>query len=426
MRRILVVLLIVFVAACAPVPTPTATVAPPTATDLPITPFPTDTPGVTPTDEPGDPIEPFPDAPACPSHDDREAHGSWDAARGCHYDHPHMMAGVEPQDSALHDIYREHLSEFGISYEWQTPNENHMKHAGYFVLLWPEHIPHGCAQAVGLDDPLGVGENCVTDFYVQFHGSTAFGMGTRHHSQAACFALDDDGVMCTGGWVDYLKTELPYKSLDQGGDLVILAPEMPVLHDLAYHELQTPYLASRPPGYCTDAPRPMERDLAQGVLTHDWNQGVSGNQFIDQPNIYGARMEVDFQGQDAWGGNCPDDPTHVVFPQEVGFECAHCDNSENRIYRIDVNVPDLNGDGSRVQFTGFTNLLGNISTTCTEASNICAPIFIDAMPGNYLYQVPIIERYTDNAEQAAEILLYDMDEFFDGETSGWITFPGMP
>jgi hypothetical protein len=48
------------------------------------------------------------------------------------------------------------------------------------------------------------------------------------------------------------------------------------------------------------------------------------------------------------------------------------------------------------------------------------------MPGNYLYQVPIIERYTDNAEQAAEILLYDMDEFFDGETSGWITFPGMP
>lgn len=406
---------------------------------------PTPTPTPTPTDTPIASIDPYLGAPECAdslhSLTDK-AHSIWNSDEGCHFDHAHMMPGISASDSPLYALYQQYMTTQEISYPWETPDENKNKHEGYFLLIWPEHIQKGCVQTVQLEDTIGVGDDCIVDFYHQFHGSTAFGMGTRFHSFAGCFALDqdssvigDEGESCFGGHVDYPKVSLPYGSDDppNDGDIVHLNPLDPVLPDYGggthyFPGNIPPYLAARPPAFCTNSRKSMESDLAQGALDHDWNSGSNFTGSEDDPYIFASRVEVDFQGRDAWGGNCASDPTVVVFPAEVGMPdaCPHCDNSENRIYEIVVHIPDLNGDGSRVQFTGFTNLLGNIDLTCTEAGPTCAPAYIDAMPGRYTYRIPVIERYTDNVEQALEILKYDMDIWFSGQPSGWFEFPGLP
>lgn len=356
--------------------------------------------------------------PQCPSHDPTAYHGLVDEERGCHYDHTH---NASPYASALWELYLEVVGPQEISYAWQTPHENLNKHEAYKYAVWPSHIaaPGTCVQDLhGEGTPAGA-QFCIVDFLLQFHASPAFGMGTRFHSFAGCFSLmtgvdHGEGEACFGGWSDYLKSMIPYQ--DPTGDLVNLAPFDPVLPEDNYRLGVPPYIAARPFSYCSQSSRTVERDLAgHGIIRHQWNSGSDRGGSEDQEGVYGSRVEFDFSGLDAWGGVCPQDPSQIIRVDN----CPHCNNSQARIYELVVHIPDLNGDGSRVRFRGYTNLLGNIDRTCRETGPECASAYIDAMPGRYTFRIPI-----DSTVSMEEFFqFYDYDVYFDGEPSGWIEFP---
>ena len=356
--------------------------------------------------------------PECASHDPTIYHGLVDEEKGCHYDHTH---NASPYTSALWDLYREVIGPNEISNPWQTPHENERKHQAYKYAVWPSNIaaPGICVQDIHGTGTPADSRYCIVDFLLQYHASPAFGMGTRFHSFAGCFSLKTGieggaGEACFGGWSDYLKLMLPYK--DPTGDVINLAPLDPVLREEQYGIGSAPYLAARPFSYCSQAEHTVERDLAShGVINHSWNSGSDEGDSEDFEGAYGSRVQFDFTGLDAWGGICPQDPTQIIRVDN----CPHCNNSQARIYEIVVRIPDLNGDGSHVRFRGYTNLLGNIDESCVEPGPECAPAYIDAMPGRYLFRIPI----DSSAEVEEYFRFYDFDIYFDGEPSGWIEFP---
>src|SRR5690606_24935309 len=100
---------------------------------------------------------------------------------------------------------RNYLAEYGeISYPWQTPNENSMKHEGYVWLY---------TQAAGGCEQLGSEQrgqlNCVTDVLVQVHSiGTPMAVATRVHSFVLFARVCDPaghpcGIVQTGGHHDY-------------------------------------------------------------------------------------------------------------------------------------------------------------------------------------------------------------------------------
>lgn len=383
-----------------PTPEDTAT---PTDTPTPTTePTATDEPTATPTEEPTATPEPS-------GHDGTTWHPLTEE-----FGHTHNS---DPSGSALYGLF---IDTFGqeISYPWQTPNENELKHEAYKYASWPTHeaAPGECVKYLSPTNQLEQ-TYCVTDFLLEYHGSTAFGMGTRFHSFAGCFALDpdpnvsgDEGRACFGGWNDYLKVELPYK--DSDGDLVVLEPLEPRERDILYGLLQSPYLAHLSYEACATNPnliRTVEDDLGIGRITHQWNNGNT--------SIFGQAVQFAFTGRDAWGGVCPDDPTQIIFPEDMGLtNPGSLDNSQARVYQVDVFVPNVNGDGSRVQLQGFTDRMGNLDSTCSVVSADCVPAFIDALPGSYRFRIPIGDANFDQSE-------FDVYYDFDLDRPEWIRFP---
>ena len=136
MKRLTIgfVLAVLVLGACAPVPTPTATVMPPTETPV--------VPTVEPTQ--GPPVEPFPDAPLCPNaiadHDYSVFHTLWDSAQGCHHDHEH---GTYPFTDEVAEAFpgfdlRALIGGVGVGHtNPSSPTENILKHGG---LKWDVNL----------------------------------------------------------------------------------------------------------------------------------------------------------------------------------------------------------------------------------------------------------------------------------------------
>ena len=76
-------------------------------------------------------VNPYPGAPKCPDwvHQANQWHSLWNHQHGCHYDHTHnanptVANGLFGPPGAM-------IGGQSLSYPWQTPNENQLKHEGY-------------------------------------------------------------------------------------------------------------------------------------------------------------------------------------------------------------------------------------------------------------------------------------------------------
>jgi hypothetical protein len=155
--------------------------------------------------------------------------------------------------------------------------------------------------------------------------------------------------------------------------------------------------------------------LAGGKIRQGWNSGRQPIVGQFYPTPYNLLFEYDFHSADAWGAINADDLTEVHLMCPAG-DCPF-NHSTLRVYEIVIRVPEeLAGPDGRVNFTGFTDLQGNIVDNCTETGPECIPLMIENAPvGSATFRLPV-----NNIPAAA---YPDYDVYFDGVTSGWIQYP---
>lgn len=163
---------------------------------------PTQEPTATPTQEPTSTLAPGTGprdgVPLCSEHDPTAWHEVYNAELDCHNDHHH---GRDPYDPAIVALLGspDEYTEQGISYPWETPDENAYKHRAYF---WLWQINDECVDST-------VGVLCVAAYRTQLHGDMGIlGAKTRFHSywfeMVACeTGTDNCGTLRFGGTLDY-------------------------------------------------------------------------------------------------------------------------------------------------------------------------------------------------------------------------------
>ena len=339
-------------------------------------------------------IAPYPNAPECSDHDETRWHGLWNADAGCHYDHTHnadLFATEFAERVAVWDQ--------SISYPWHTPHENTMKHQGY---KYAYNTDPDCSKRRDSAD------NCLRASLIQLHAiGSQLGMTTRFHSYRAIALIsetadDEPGLIELGGHSDFGILHCPYKQ-----EHCPLSSDPPGSNfDLMWPH--PPYRAS------TSLDR-LARDMAGGKIPQAWNSGwqpIVGQYYLTPYNLL---FEYDFHSVDAWGAVNADDPMelHLVCPD------GNCpfNHSTLRINEIVIRVPEeLAGPDGRVNFSGFTDVQGNIDDSCTETGPNCVPLIIENAPaGLATFSLPI-----NNVPLTA---FADYDIYFDGVTSGWIQYP---
>lgn len=360
--------------------------------------------------------EPHPDAPECPVHDPNRYHELWNDKEGCHYDHTHNADSAEVENQELREV----VETWGISYPWQTPNENQIKHQGYKNA---HVLTHTCELFNGPQD-----SNCVLEAFIQTHATgSALGLSTRYHSfRAGLYICNQDETICgnvrTGGWGDWGILHCDYKR-----DWCLLPGDPPGHGENAF---RLPPYRSAPDVEKSDD---LSRHLNNGQLTQQWNSGQGG---ADQyyPDPFNVFMEFDFTSVDGWGGVYKSEPGKLHLICEDG-SCKY-NHSTLRVYDIRVRIThefDEDGDGI-ADFSGFTDRRGNVDSNCTEVGIDCVPLEISNVPvGTARFEVQSsstivgLDQWPDfdicfdgdlHAEQSSAV-----DCRYAGEPSGWIKYP---
>lgn len=350
-------------------------------------------------------IPPSPDAPLCPTHNNTKFHGLWDSERGCHYDHTH---NDDPASAnAIFGSAGALWSGQSVSYPWMTANENDMGgHTGYkyYVNLNPQ--PNCAAEGYGYLGSI----NCVSGFRIQYHdaGGNAH-MVKRFHSyymEAQVQKGSVKGTIQTGGWADFgclheaYKTNfLPLPGIDpvQANGQTACGPGGQTIHS-------DPYRAPK----------------------NTWQQ-IQGRTSGDNMWIWTAHNRYGYNNTgyffyrtlDNWGSIDASDPykEHFLCPD---FKCKFND-SEHHVFTVYAMIPaalDTDKDGI-VNYTGYTDIKGNIVQGCTAPGANCVPLKIVNAPVG----VAIWSRNTSGPRPAGEPVR-DHDIYFNGRPSGWITFQG--
>lgn len=416
------------VACVAFTPTPTATAVPtetptatPTATATPYDRPPTSTPTVAATPQPtvvGALLK-------CPSHDATAFHGAIDFARSCAYDHTHNMD--LNSDPALAAVFGQWASEWGgspqVGFPWSSgPTEKTMKHAG-FKGFQVNNLP--CSLTANLNN---VPANCVKAFQVEYHAlSSVMDANANFHSYyqrvEACSRQDFTvcGTAAGGGLIDAGVLLLPYPSpriprnagcydfgigSQFGGAGLELAGCFPgdPLYLNNYRIPNDPWwghslfsgTAAGSSWYISQR----YRDSLVATLSgaHFDGPGSRNNPYFS----FGASSYDPFdllpQSNTLTPSFiCSHDPTFVVQPgQPVPSRCSY-NGTLAAVFEVDVRtvsmvspyavLPELapyvttTPQGIQVlNFTGFSDLLGRLSTTCTAASTSCVPLEFHNFP----------------------------------------------
>jgi hypothetical protein len=98
------------------------------------------------------------------------------------------------------------------------------------------------------------------------------------------------------------------------------------------------------------------------------------------------------------------------------YQCRF-NNSEHSVFEVGVDIPaalDIDGDGL-VSYRGFTDLKGNVATSCNTVSADCVPLSIENAPvGYHLYSF-----------QQPNSDITQIQHDFDLSPAGvwWITYP---
>ncbi len=357
-------------------------------------------------------IKPYPDAPPCTDHKDTLYHGIWNEEKGCHYDHTH---GYDPAKTIFKDVVAKWGQE--ISYPWQTPSENMMKHHGYVYLY--DEAENGCEHTAL---PSGIsGANCVTHILYLVHSmGTTFEISGRFHSFRVAARVCDPaqkncGIVETGGWADYGVLHCPYKQTPcpLAVDPAPLAKDNGVLPDLV--------AIQQPPYRTTSRFDEIDRVLKSGHSVQFWNNQML-NPIVQPyyPEKYGNIFGSSWSFLDSWGTYNPENKTALNIICEKG-DCEF-NHSEAQLFTAGFsNLPPA-------PFSGFTDLKGNISSSCTAASSTCVPLIVGAGTPSGPSWLARKVRQADS--EVAPILEYDVCFDKDGKlsnchysgdkTAGWI------
>lgn len=400
-----------------PPETSTPTPLPPTATPEPVVQAQPAQPEAATQQPAGQPGDPYAAAPACPSHDPNQWHGLWDAARGCHYNHTH---NADP--SQVDNVFGpagQWTGGMSISYPWQTLNENQYKHQGYKYAAAAD-LP--CTQDTY--EYVNPQPGCVRAYRIEHHalGGPMDGVVRFHSYFAEVRICTRDGSRCgivrTGGHSDYGILHVPYK------EAWIPLPEKdpPELWQYFNDRSQVNLNVDPYRAYNTLALMQQMRAPEHTCKTcvgpgHELRTTWAGKTHFGGSDWAVGNQTVGFQFWtfDDWGGF---DPNNVADYQLVCPE-ANCrfNSSEHALYTVSVNIaPELddNGDGI-VNYSGFTDLNGNIVSTCSAAGQNCVPLSIENAPvGKFLYS------FQAPNHDVAEIT-HDYDQSPEGVW--WIQYP---
>lgn len=347
-------------------------------------------------------IPPYPGAPLCPTHNNTQFHSLWDYDRGCHYDHTHH------DDPGLANLIFGPAGEaWGgqlISYPWMTPNENDQNgHQGYKYYVNLNPYP-----ACAYENFEYLGQvNCVSAFRIQYHdaGGNAH-MVKRFHSyylEARIQKGSTVGTIQTGGWADYgclhesyKENFLPLPGIDpvQANGQTVCGPGGQSIHAPPY----------RAPGFTWQEIQ--ERMLNENIWTWSAHDRYG----------YNRLGFFFFRTLDTWGSIDASDPyeEHFICPD---FRCKF-NNSEHHVFTILIMIPsllDTDRDGI-INYTGYTDIKGNIVTGCTAPGPNCVPL--------RLVNVPVgtaVWARAGGVRPAGEPIR-DHDIYFNGKPSGWIQF----
>lgn len=378
-----------------------------TTSTSPATPSPftfTETPTISVTPTRLDNTQPYPDAPLCATHNDIDWHGLWDDQRGCHYNHTH-----NDDPSLAHSTFGIAGAAWGqnISYPWMTQNENDVNgHNGYKYYVNLNPYPYCAQEGYGY---LGL-QNCVSAFRILYHdaGGNAH-MVKRFHSYYMEVEIRQGnitGIIKTGGWADFGCLHKAYKE-----DFLPI-PEIDPLQENG----QT---------MCDN------NDSGQSIHSDPYRapgdtwQEIQGKTTSDNFWIWTAHDRYGynrlgfffFRTLDTWGSIDATDPyeEHFLCPT---FDCKY-NNSEHHVFNVYMVIPsslDTDGDGI-VNFNGFTNNKGEITSACTVVSADCIPLEIIHAPVG----TAIWSRNLSGIRPEGEVIR-DHDIYFNGEPSGWIQF----
>lgn len=339
-------------------------------------------------------IQPYAGAPSCldlgMEHDLTAYHGVWDYANGCYWDHTH---NADP--SSLNSKFGSWPFSNLISYPHQTLHENTMKHAGY---KWYTFDTNG--ECVEERDVIGA-EGCVTAMRLQYHVvGSEMGVKTRFHSYYGQVEIKNPdgtlGKVSTGGHADFGVLHNPYKTVHCALDS----------DPSSFNISQPPYRAL---------------DRAIGVTT--WNGGING---INRFDGYNRILRYDWIDYDTW---THESSCASYSDEALEFICSdleRCDNnhSRTRFYEVVVQIPpELRNGSAKVSYTGFTDLAGNVDTSCVEASENCVPLKIENVDPttDHVFRVSI--GGAANNPAAFPVDEYAID--FDVSPMGtyWIRYP---
>lgn len=354
-------------------------------------------------------IAPYAGAPLCATHDVTAYHSLWNEVEGCHYNHEHKDNPRAVDDVLGTDYYTWSGGE--ISYPWQThvgggahhsqpqPGqlENQLKHSGYNWIV-RENMP--CVPAAGAT-------GCITDFRLQAHiVFSPVDAVVRFHSYwveaKVCLPSDlaNCGTIRTGGWMDYGRLSVTTRH-PNGQFTSVFVP-----------------LPSDPPTPPDSTRRlhPGNSDAAVNPLTTASESFWYGTRKITAGMSVPALFHTVHIAQgDIWQNISP------TSPSITNLYCYSCEFNGSTIqmhqlgFRVDQMLknkydPDNNG---RIDFNGYTDRFGVVSTTCTAAGLDCVPLVLTNVPiAGYSYR-------DDGHGIGVSTKEYDVSP--QGES--WITYP---
>lgn len=309
---------------------------------------------------------PDPNDPLCETHDPAIYHGLYDAVNDCHYDHTH---GDNPHQ--LDALFGDELWTYldgDLVQPWHTHRENEtIKHKSYIWLV-----------ETNLECYSQFAAGCITDFRALVHNDLYNPFPLQHSAVLEARVCDEAnpdicGHVIVGGQ-------------EYTGDLTI--------------DGQTVLDRDEP----ANSPRP--------IMLH-YDQTGNAN-FATWYPVFESWMRVATQIGDMWGyyplpeGPLPTTEDALEFVRLNGNATSiepHVISFGTR--RANVSVLDPDGDG----LLNYHGML-DASTGALECSDICSPLVVE--------NVPIVDGLQFQFRGSP----HEFDIFFDGQSSGWMVFPG--
>jgi hypothetical protein len=373
-------------------------------------------------------VAPYPDAPECATHDPTDlAHGVWNAALGCHYDHSHQVDPLSPEIMAIFGDYRDYTGQ-AVSYPWETwagatpglaqppanpVRENHAKHGGYKFDFYDLSSYGTCPVPPSTQGIKAVPNAWLVERHSRGDAADAV---VRIHSFWAMVRFCIVGspgqaaYLYTGGWHDYGQRITPYK-----------------IHVLPYADTPSPAYPAQLPPY-----------LAHPCINHadcrsDHNfTWVSFNQQIAP--LGHQLMGIGFRGNDTYDVLDASSGFDTLLPfvttcsdstgSYVAEGCEY-NNTQNHTFAFSGNLPKsldlLDGvQDLRINYTGYTDRWGKIVQGCTAIGLDCVPVkFVNMPVGKYVLNIVQYDEERFNPPHAPGVVP-EYDIYFDGQPSGWV------